>query len=114
MKRLSGLFSALLGCMSVTLGAPAYADDSEVFTNSSFLATGVRPNILFVIDTSGSMDTKVNVYDPEKTYTGACPAGRVYWNTGTNKEPPACDGKQWISEVNNRCRAAVATYSTGW
>jgi type IV pilus assembly protein PilY1 len=111
MKRLSSVLSVLLGCMSVTLGAPAYADDSEVFTNSSFLATGVRPNILFVIDTSTSMNDKVNVFDPAKTYAGACPAGRIYWKTGTDKEPPACDSLQWISVANNRCRHAVETYS---
>jgi type IV pilus assembly protein PilY1 len=111
MKRFSGLLSVLLGCLSVTLGAPSYADDSEVFTNSSFLATGVRPNVLFVIDTSGSMTTKVNVFDPNKTYSGACPAGRIYWQTADTKVPPDCGSNQWISEANNRCYAANTTYS---
>src|SRR5688572_22452540 len=114
MKRFSGLLSVLLGCLSVMLGAPSYADDSEVFTNSSFLATGVRPNVLFIIDTSGSMDTKVNVFDPNKTYTGACPAGRIYWQTTDTKVPPDCASNQWISEANNRCFAANTTYSTDW
>jgi type IV pilus assembly protein PilY1 len=119
MKRLSKLSSALVGIVAV-LAAPAYADDSEVFTNSSFLASGVRPNVLFIVDTSGSMETEVeNVYDPAKTYDGACDAGKVYWraeNTG-NLVPPACDGAntKWVSVDNNRCRAAATRMSTkGW
>jgi hypothetical protein len=101
MKRLSKISSALIGVVAV-LSAPAQADDSEVFTNSTFLATGVRPNVLFIIDTSGSMETEVeNVYDPAKTYEGSCSAGRVYWraeNTGS-ATAPTCDAAntQWVS-----------------
>jgi type IV pilus assembly protein PilY1 len=112
MKPVSRILSALLGCMAVMLGAPAHADDSEVFTNSAFLATGVRPNVLFIIDTSGSMTTKVNVFDPNKSYTGACPSGRIYWQTADTKVPPDCSSDQWISVDNNRCTRAYATWST--
>ncbi len=111
MKRVSRILSALLGGMAVMTGAPAHADDSEVFTNAAFLATGVRPNVLFIFDTSLSMNDEVNVYDPEKIYAGACPAGRIYWKAGTDNTPPACDSTQWISEVNNRCRHSVASYA---
>lgn len=118
MKRLSKISSALVGIFAV-LAAPAQADDSEVFTNSTFLASGVRPNVLFIIDTSGSMETEVeNVYDPSTTYDGDCEAGKIYWraeNTG-NAAPPTCkDSKQWVSVDNNRCRAAATGMSTsGW
>lgn len=119
MKRLSKISSALIGVVAV-LSAPAQADDSEVFTNSTFLATGVRPNVLFIIDTSGSMETEVeNVYDPAKTYEGSCSAGRVYWraeNTGS-ATAPTCDAAntQWVSIDNNRCRAATTGMAaSGW
>ena len=61
---------------------PTLADDSEVFTSSAF-TTGdsARPNVLFIMDTSGSMDSEVTVYDPAMTYTGTCDAGYVYWAT---------------------------------
>ncbi len=117
MKRLSKISSALIGVVAV-LSAPAQADDSEVFTNSTFLATGVRPNVLFVVDTSGSMETEVeNVYDPTKTYDGSCSAGRVYWrmeNTG-NAVPPTCEdaNTKWVSIDNNRCRAATTGMASG-
>ena len=116
MKRLPRILAALLGCMTVILGAPAQADDSEVFTNSSFLATGVRPNVLFILDTSGSMaDTKVSVFDGTATYTGDCPTGRVYWQTANTSEPPDCSSKQWISVSNNRCAKAAAGFAkNGW
>src|SRR4029079_9553316 len=115
MKPVSRILSALIGCMAVMLGAPAHADDSEVFTNAAFLAKGVQPNVLFIIDTSGSMTTKVNVWDPAKAYTGACPAGRIYWQTANTKVPPPCDSNQWISVDNNRCAKSYATYKkSGW
>jgi type IV pilus assembly protein PilY1 len=118
MKRLSKISSALVGIVAV-LSAPAHADDSEVFTNASFLASGVRPNVLFIVDTSGSMETEVeNIYDPSKTYEGECEAGKIYWraeNTGS-AIPPACkDSKQWVKEDSNRCRAAATGMaSNGW
>ncbi len=115
MKPVTRILSVLLGCMAVMLGAPAQADDSEVFTNASFIAKGVQPNVLFVIDTSGSMTTQVNVWDKTKTYTGDCPAGRIYWQTANTKTPPPCNSNQWISESNNRCAKSYATYSkNGW
>jgi type IV pilus assembly protein PilY1 len=119
MKRLSAISAVLVGVVAV-LAAPAWADDSEVFTNSTFLATGVRPNVLFIIDTSGSMSTEVeNVYDPSKTFDGACDTGKIYWraeNSG-NSTPPSCDAAntKWVSVDNNRCRAAATGMAAnGW
>ncbi len=46
------------GFLYVTLGLiPAYADDTEIYFGGSQIASAqeVRPNILFVLDTSGSM-----------------------------------------------------------
>jgi type IV pilus assembly protein PilY1 len=105
MKSMSKFLAALLGVLAVT---SAHADDSEVFTNSQFLSTGVRPNVLFVIDTSGSMDTEVKVYYEDGTvYAGDCPAGRIYWRMEDSNAPPDCaTSNQWISVDNNRCRAA--------
>jgi type IV pilus assembly protein PilY1 len=115
MKRVSRILSALLGVMAVC-SAPAYADDSEVFTNSTFLATGVRPNILFVIDTSYSMTTMLSTFDPDlaASYTGACDNNKIYWQLADTKVPPACNTTQWISKDNNRCRAAYNGFNDGW
>ncbi|MEO8063958.1 MAG: PilC/PilY family type IV pilus protein [Pseudomonadota bacterium] len=115
MNRFARILSTLLGCAALLAGAPAQADDSEVFTNTAFLATGVRPNVLFIVDTSGSMDTKVNVYDETADYTGAgiCPKDRIYWQTADSSVPPDCKSNQWVSTDNNRCRAASKGMATG-
>jgi type IV pilus assembly protein PilY1 len=95
---------------------PSYADDAEVFTSSSFLSTGVRPNILFIIDTSYSMTTVLSTFDPDlaATYTGACDNNKIYWQLADTKVPPACSTNQWISRDNNRCRAANDGFNDGW
>jgi type IV pilus assembly protein PilY1 len=61
-------------------GVPAQADDTELFVATS-TGAGIRPNVLFIIDNSGSMGTDVvtqGPYDPTYTYTGgSCDATRV-------------------------------------
>lgn len=55
MKKLSWL---AVGFIYTSLGlVPAYADDTEIYFGGSSISTGVetRPNVLFVLDTSGSM-----------------------------------------------------------
>ncbi len=115
MKSFTRLCSVAVGCMAFLLGAPAHSDDSEVFTSSIVLAPGSKPNVLFIIDTSGSMDTKVNVFNPSRTYSGACDPNKVYWRTTDTAEPPDCASTQWVSVANNVCRAAtLGMDSSGW
>ncbi len=87
--------------------APARADDTELFVGAAVAAAPSRPNILFVMDTSGSMDTNVQSqvpYDPAVTFSGSCNTNRVYWSrTGT---APACDSKQYVSADKFTCNAA--------
>ncbi|MGB5542388.1 MAG: hypothetical protein WBO15_03210, partial [Gammaproteobacteria bacterium] len=67
---------SLLAAFVLGLGAasPAAADDAELFIASADpLVTGAQPNILFVIDTSGSMTTNVLTqedWDPALTFNG--------------------------------------------
>jgi type IV pilus assembly protein PilY1 len=107
-RRLSTLLVAALALIGGATTPPAHADDSEVFTSSAFTGgAGARPNILFVVDTSGSMGAEVTSYDPTRTYTGPCPADRVYWRTENTWEPPACTSNQWIAAAQNTCNAIV-------
>jgi type IV pilus assembly protein PilY1 len=115
MKHISRFTSAVIGALAMLAAQPSFADDSEVFTNSAFLASGVRPNVLFIIDTSGSMNTTVNVYDPTVTYEGPCAANRIFWRTTNSSTPPDCGVDEWISVANNRCRAAATGMAAnGW
>jgi len=67
-------------------GNPAHADDTEVYVGQPTSAADGRPNILFIIDTSGSMGGKVTTqipYDPNTTYEGTCAPNRIYWKSSS-------------------------------
>ena len=115
----SRILGVLVGLAAVFGAPPTQADDSEVFTSSAFKAgAGIRPNVLFVIDTSGSMDTEVITYDPKVTYDGTCDKNYVYWRpaaTDDNSTPPACTTTSKISTSANRCHAMyVGMQTDGW
>lgn len=62
--------AALLATLYV--GAPAIAEDIEIYQTSNTGSSGVRPNILFILDTSGSMDDEISTtvqYDPNTDYS---------------------------------------------
>ena len=97
-------------------GIPAFADDTELFvSNTSQFADTIRPNILFIIDTSGSMSTEVETqatYDPERFYDGDCRADRVYWRTRTG-DPPGCGTRRWFSRTALMCDVAIQAFASG-
>ncbi len=75
---------------------PGAADDTEIYIGLEADASRTKPNVLFVIDTSGSMNSEVvktTAYDPGATYA-AGPNGEcgdddvVYFSTG---DVPGCD-----------------------
>ena len=114
----SGRFAAFSGAALAALitHAPlALADDTEVYVSNG--TAGTQPNILFIVDTSGSMSTNVTipaVYDPATTYSGSCSSSRIYWST--NSTPPSCSTDQWIptTTTKNTCNASIAAFaSTG-
>ena len=57
MKRSRILNLALATTLGALAGLPAHleADDTEIYLGDQTLADGVRPNVLFILDTSGSM-----------------------------------------------------------
>jgi Tfp pilus assembly protein, tip-associated adhesin PilY1 len=97
-----------LSAAALTFGAalPAQADDTEIYIGQPTEAsTGTRPNIMFVMDTSGSMGTNVTTqvaFDPKQTYAGKCPAGNIYWKkSGFSGRP-----------VNSDCDFRSSDHST--
>lgn len=93
----------------------AMADDTEVFFGTtSNSSSGYNPNVLLVLDTSGSMDTQVSAsstkdYDPAATYTsssGTCSSNDIYWvKAGGNT--PTCNSNNKINKNNFFCRPAT-------
>ncbi len=101
---------SLLAAFVLGLGAasPAAADDAELFIASADpLITGAQPNILFIIDTSGSMTTNVVTqedWDPNITFNGCYRNDQVYWSR-TN-ELPDCTSDQYFPKSRNFCQAS--------
>jgi len=62
MKRrvFANLQGVLFGfCYTLLAAGPAMADDTEIFFGNTADSTATRPNVLFILDTSGSMGTEV-------------------------------------------------------
>lgn len=90
----------------------ATAQDTEIYIGQSDEAVSRNPNVLFIVDTSGSMGTDVEVeqnpYDDSVDYEDVCVSDddddRVYWsraewdgyNNQWSTEPPACNSSRWI------------------
>jgi type IV pilus assembly protein PilY1 len=110
--------SVLLGaCYCLTVGAPALADDTEIFGTSNAVGAGLKPNILFIVDTSGSMNTDVVTqlaFDPATTYTGSCNPNYVYWtvDTGSPSSPPSCGTNNRFPRSQLKCQAASGPLDT--
>jgi type IV pilus assembly protein PilY1 len=106
--RVSTLASA---AVLTLLGCAAGADEAEIFVGTDNAVSNERPNILFVIDTSGSMNTNVVTqvpFNPAVTYPGSCDPTRVYFQTGSNSSnPPSCSNNTSVPLVAFKCNAAL-------
>jgi type IV pilus assembly protein PilY1 len=93
--------------LALTVGSPALADDTELL-----LATpdnGSKPNILFILDTSGSMNDEVMTqepYDHAKAYAGDCDTNAVYWSDVDITPDCAGGTSQFVAKSSFVCNAA--------
>ena len=76
-------------------GAPAIADDTELLLLNPDPNANPTPNVMFILDTSGSMNDPANTtepYDSTRVYdTGDCDPDRFYWTT-LDAEPSCAGG----------------------
>lgn len=110
-------FLTLTSGLLLLVSQAVVAEDTEIYLGSSSTPSVVRPNLTFIIDTSGSMDTDVTStttngsYDPGTTYDGACDADRIYFSaTGT---PPGCGTDQYFNRSVNKCADSSAALGNG-
>ncbi len=112
-KAILFLVSALYIIMSST---PLYADDTEIFTGMAAGSTSAKPNVLFIVDTSGSMGFNyINVpnglYNPATTYTGSCDSNHYYWSN--NGSVPDCStSTQYLKASLFKCDDAASALGT--
>ena len=86
-------------CIALFAGQPALADDTEVFVGQT--VDRDRANVLFIMDTSGSMGATVDwdvPYDSARVYDGDCDNNRVYWVEEGDDAPEECDSadEEWV------------------
>ena len=102
----------VLGLMAAIIcGSPAIADDTELLLVAPPDPTELKPSVMFILDTSGSMDT-VQVtgaaYDPNADYSafGDCDGNNLYYSDGSE---PVCDGTstQYIDKASYHCDSSL-------
>ncbi len=71
LKKSRLMLAGMLYGMLLTM--PAVADDIEIYTGSGTADSSTQANVMFILDTSGSMDTNVDTrdpYNPATDYSG--------------------------------------------
>jgi len=108
--RMISIAASLL--VTVVAGAPAIADDTELLLVDPNNTVATPPNIMFILDTSGSMGdpvTTIKPYDSNFDYSsGACDTDKFYWTTLPVE--PSCAGgtnTQFINEAAFVCDDAT-------
>ena len=80
--------------LALVSGAPAFADDTELLLVAPPDPAQLKPNVMFILDTSGSM-TRVQEtgepFNPNDDYSahGTCDRNTMYY--GDNLSTPVCD-----------------------
>lgn len=76
-------------------GSPAIADDTELLVSNPNSGS-VKPNILFILDSSGSMtsiETTQTPFDSGTVYSGSCRSDSYYWvesGSSSSGNVPSC------------------------
>jgi hypothetical protein len=70
-KRLSSLLMAFT--VGLLAGTGAFADDTEIYVGLNQGQSVAKPNVLFILDTSGSMGTEVTTTRPRRMPATALP-----------------------------------------
>jgi type IV pilus assembly protein PilY1 len=116
MNKATRYFRLASASLLLTLAGAAAADETEIFTGSGNIVSAQLPNILFIVDSSGSMRTDVVTqvpFDPATTYAGTCSASRVYFIQGTNSStPPNCSDNNSVPLAAFKCNTALQAMAT--
>lgn len=113
MGKLTRLGAFSLGLiLALGIGVPVQADDTEIYViDSNSVVEEAQPNVLFILDTSGSMDATLEtqaIYDSGFGYAGNCDTNRIYYREGTGDDLPDCsNSNQWFLRSNNLCDWSV-------
>lgn len=94
--------------ISLATGSPAVADDVELLLSTPGISNAAKPNILFILDSSGSMTTvekSQEPYDRTETYFGPCDLGMFYWTTSSGI--PKCNSEYRFQKSAMVCKQGL-------
>ena len=95
--------------ISLLVATPVWADDVELLLSAPASSNAAKPNILFIIDSSGSMtteETSQQPYMPGTDYSGGgCNDNYYYWTTSSNI--PNCGSDYRIEKTSFLCDQGV-------
>lgn len=114
--RAGGIMNKLTLLSALFLSLPILADDTEIYGAAAVdPSSRINPNIMFIMDTSGSMDGAVNNaddYDPSKTYIGDYIIDHIYHDLDSDAD----DGHPKAVLINDGgkydCSTAIASLET--
>lgn len=116
MRTAKPLVAAIAATLTLWCAGAPLADDTEIFEATPVNGTAARPNILLIIDTSGSMVdnsvTQAMDYDPVTSYSGTCTNDRIYWKQGNNSFNCRDQSDQYIDANALVCSAASLQVAT--
>lgn len=99
--------------IALTAGSPAIADDTELLLSTPNSTGADRPNILFILDSSGSMtsiEKTQQPFDSSVTYPGSCSSSHLYITSGNSI--PSCGSNGRITKAQFLCDVASLQLAT--
>lgn len=118
-KRIQSFAASVM--LTALVGAPALADDTELLLINPNTAEVPKPNVLFILDSSGSMtreETTKRIYDATRDYSGGgCDNDYLYWTDVDTV--PSCDAANtrkilktaFVCASAGRQLAGIGTYT---
>ena len=101
--------------LSLTISSPVWADDVELLLSTPGLSGAAQPNLLFILDSSGSMTGEVSTqppYNPLVVYPGSCEADMYYWKDGTSSWVPNCGSSYKFKKTRFDCAQGTTQIAT--
>ena len=114
MKIIHQIKAVLAGLVLSSAVVPvATAEDIEIYNSLGASGVSSNPNIMFIVDTSGSMGTTSWVkesYNVSNTYTGSCASNGIYF-VSDGKLPNCATNTDYFDRAALVCDHAVSGYT---
>ncbi|WP_298768553.1 PilC/PilY family type IV pilus protein [uncultured Shewanella sp.] len=109
MKRLTPLIAAksVYFILFFIISPLSFADDTQLYVFESSARSGVRPQVLIVFDTSGSMGDSEETETPYDRGESLTASTKLYYAKGGG-EVPALNSTNFILHSNNGCKASYS------